>query len=520
MKLAGCWGPSSTSVLGKLPGANMRLISLQCIHLTSTLTKAIIVAGSIVLWVGAATQARAQTANTAQTTQSGSSSTPPSEGDSYSGLLPPEQSEIADQERLSWTLQKFPPQPYMREFNWQFPDDTPAFFRDSLLQIVARTYYLTRNNSDGSKSQAWTAGGWIAYRSGLIGNVGVQAALYTSEPLFAPGDESGTKLLTPEQAPLNMLGQAYGRMQFGDQEFRGGRQLIDTPLINPQDNRMVPNTFEGVTLVTLPDKDRSYDYQVGYLTDVKQRDSNDFISMSDALAGSDVVNHGASFGMLRYRPFSGFSTVFMDYNVKDFVNTGFAQAEYDFKQPKEVPNWILGANVIDQRSVGDDFLTGNSFQTYQASAKVQMAYAGWTLFAAGSATGDESKIFSPYGTKPNYTDMQQVSFDNAGERAIGGSVAYDFGYAFSKYGLSGLSVGAWDTQGSGAVNPSTGSGIPDRNELDLWLQYRPTEGPLKGFRFKTQYSDLWQDGNFRNPQPEFRVIVDYTVLFRPPMATK
>ena len=48
-----------------------------------------------------------------------------------------------------------------------------------------------------------------------------------------------------------------------------------------------------------------------------------------------------------------------------------------------------------------------------------MTYAGWTLFVAGSMTGDESKIFSPYGTKPNYTDMQQVSFDNANEKAIG-----------------------------------------------------------------------------------------------------
>jgi hypothetical protein len=29
---------------------------------------------------------------------------------------------------------------------------------------------------------------------------------------------------------------------------------------------MVPNTFEGITLDTLPDKDRDYDYAVGYLT--------------------------------------------------------------------------------------------------------------------------------------------------------------------------------------------------------------------------------------------------------------
>ena len=74
--------------------------------------------------------------------------------------------------------------------------------------------------------------------------------------------------------------------------------------------------------------------------------------MSDALAGGDVVNRGAPFGMVKFRPFPGLSTVFMDYYVEDFVNTGFAQAEYDFHQPKDVPNWIIGANVIDQRSVG------------------------------------------------------------------------------------------------------------------------------------------------------------------------
>jgi hypothetical protein len=73
----------------------------------------------------------------------------------------------------------------------------------------------------------------------------------------------------------------------------------------------------------------------------------------------------------------------------------------------------------------------------------------------------------------------------------------------------------WDTQGWDAINPSTGVAIANRNQLDLWAQYRPTSGPLQGLRVKVQYSDLWQNGNMRNPQPEFRFIVDYTVLFRP-----
>lgn len=428
-------------------------------------------------------------------------------------LLPVDREEISDQERLSWNLSKLPPQPYMNEIYWRYSKETPAFFRDSLVQFVARTYYLTRDNFDGSKSQAWAAGGWAAFRSGLVGDLfGVHVAAYTSQPIFAPLDEGGTRLLAPPQNSIGVLGQIYGRIQIGDQEIRGGRQLVDTPLINPEDNRMVPNTFEAATLVSLPDKDRKYDYAVGYIWNVKQRDSNDFIPMSEALAGANVVNHGAAFGMLRLRPVSGLSLVAMDYNVQDFVNTGFAQAEYDFGQPKGVPNWIVGANVVDQRTVGANLLAGSPFETYQASAKVQTHYAGWTLFVAGSVTGDQSKLFSPYGVKANYTHMQQVSFDNANEKAFGGSVAYDFGTV----GLSGASVGAWYSHGWGAISPGTNLGIPNRNELDLWIQYRPTEGPLKGFRLKTQYSNVWQRGNVRETQPEFRFIVDYTVLFRPP----
>ncbi len=405
----------------------------------------------------------------------------------------------------------------MREIPWRdamgrdFPADTPAFFRDSLLQFVFRTYDLTRNNSNGSISAAWALGGWVAFRSGLIADMfGVHAALYTSQPLIAPSDESGTKLLNTNQQSLTMLGQGYGRVAFQDQEFRGGRQIVDTPLINAQDNRMVPNTFEGVTFDSLPVKDRNYDYAVGYLWNVKQRDSNDFISMSDALASANVVNRGAPFAMIKYRPVPGLSTILMDYYIQDYINAGFAQAEYAFQLPKDVPQWMIGANIIDQRSTGSDMLTGSAFQTYQASGKVQMTYMGWTVFVAGSITGDGQKINSPFGTKPNYTDMQQVSFDNAGEKAIGGSVGYDF----KNVGLTGLTAGVWYAQGWGAINPSTALGIPNREELDLWIQYRPTEGPLKGLRVKSQYGNVWQQGNVRPTQPEFRLIVDYTVLFR------
>ena len=450
-------------------------------------------------WAGSATHVRAQTP----------SATP------GSSLALPSYEEVADQERPFWTLKKFPSQSYMKEVYWQLRPETHPFFRDSLLQVVARTYYLTRDNFNGTKSETWAGGGWIAWRSGLIADLfGVHAALYTSQRIIGDPSEDNAKLLAPGQNPLGMLGQLYGRVQVRDQEFRGGRMLVDTPLIGVQDNRMVPNTFLGVQLVTLPDKERNYDYAIGYLWDVKQRNSNDFIPMSDALFGSDVPqDRGTPFAMFRYRPTPELTWVVMDYYIQDFINTAFGQIEYDFKVPKDTPDWIVGANIYDQRSVGADLLTGFPFHTYQASGKIQTSYKGWTFFVAGSITGDESNIFSPFGSKQNYTDMQQVSFDNANEKALGASLAYDF----TSVGLPGVSAGVWFTQGRDAINPATGAAIADRKELDLWLQYRPKEGPFKGFRFKTQYGKVWQAANVEHAQPEFRVIVDYTILFRPPL---
>jgi len=75
--------------------------------------------------------------------------------------------EVANERLGSAAAYKLPPQPYMHEVYWrdvmgrEFPADTPPFIRDSLLQIVAPSYYMTRDNLDGT--QAWAAGGWIAY---------------------------------------------------------------------------------------------------------------------------------------------------------------------------------------------------------------------------------------------------------------------------------------------------------------------------------------------------------------------
>jgi hypothetical protein len=70
-------------------------------------------------------------------------------------------------------------------------------------------------------------------------------AIIASGSIAPGGRHDAIPSTNTEQGARNMLGQAYARAQVFDQEFRRCRRLVDTPLINPQDNLMVPNTFES-----------------------------------------------------------------------------------------------------------------------------------------------------------------------------------------------------------------------------------------------------------------------------------
>ena len=60
--------------------------------------------------------------------------------------------------------------------------------------------------------------------------------------------DGGTLLLKPGQDPIAVLGEAWAKLRYADQVLTGYRQLINVGYVNPQDNRMVPNTFEAAML--------------------------------------------------------------------------------------------------------------------------------------------------------------------------------------------------------------------------------------------------------------------------------
>jgi hypothetical protein len=392
-----------------------------------------------------------------------------------------------------------PPAPLLPRFERLLPQlreqvaTLPPFLRDTDLTSHLRTYYFNRTQPDGARNEALTSGGRLRYRSGwLLDTLAIGATLYGSAPLHAPQDRDGTLLLKPGQEGYYVPGEAWAALRYQDHALlKGYRQLVDQTYINPQDSRMTPNTFEGVTL---GGKVASVQYLGGYLWKVKPRNADEFVSMS-AQAGAKDSDDGVGLAGVRLTPVPGLRIdVSNQYGVNTF-NTLYAEA--DFLHPLN-EDWKLrfGAQITDQRAVGDGLLTaadGKRWATQAGGARIQIIYRALTLTGAFSITAAGNTIQAPWGSFPGYLSLIDQDFDRAREKAWLIGAAYDF----SKLLTPGLSANVNFAWGADAINPSTRTKAPNQSEYDFTVDYHPSWlGPtvLRGFWLRARGAILDQEG--------------------------
>ena len=379
------------------------------------------------------------------------------------------------------------------------PEVTSPFIRDSKFDAQLRTFYFNRDKYDNTRSEAWAIGGWLSFESGYLADVfRVGAVGYTSQRLYGPDDRDGTSLLKPGQEGYTVLGQIYGEFKFTDRIFGAiGRKEYETPYINKNDVRMTPNTFEGVNVYgKAGDKDGAWRFGGGYISKIKEKNSDTFKWMS-TVAGADVQRGvylaGANFDG------KGFSLGAIDYYSDDVINIFYTEGKYALALADGY-NLKLAAQFSDQRSTGDDLLTGKAFSTRQWGIKGEMNLGAALLILAYTDTAKGADMRTPWGGYPGYTSVQVKDFNRAGESAVMLRGAYDF----SRHGAEGLSAYALYVHGSGVSAPAY-----NESETDLNLQWTPKAGALKGMSFRVRYAHIEQRGGGDPTINDFRVIVNY-----------
>lgn len=383
--------------------------------------------------------------------------------------------------------------------------DMPAFIRDTELKLKPRTYFFdqdktTQSSSDPSdcisgdeqcaatthaKEQAWAIGGSIEYKSGwLFDHFRVGAEYFGSWPLYAGPNAGDTLLLSPSGGSYTVLGQAYAQLKFSDQVLTAGDSEYGTPYINRQFNRMTPNTFEGVSLkgsfTGLRGKD--FDYLVGYLSKIKQRNATEFIPMSQVLGTADKY-YGTYLAQFLFTAF-GASVGLSEYYTPQNLNIFYAESAWT---PKVSDSYGLKLSVqyTAQRAVGSASLTDLLQSVPLASnvgARATFSYELSVLSLAYSLTAPQGAIVNPWGSSPSYTNGSIRNVNRPNEQAA----LLNYSYDFRKLSVPGLSAIGIFSYGWNAKDPTTSQRLPNQWELDLVADYRLPEGNFKGLWFRLQ----------------------------------
>ena len=280
-----------------------------------------------------------------------------------------------------------------------------------------------------------------------------------------------------------VLGKAYACSNTGILTLKSIVRAYETPLINGDDDKMVPHLFEAYTAGTtlIPD----VNLILGYVDKMKTKNSDIFKSMTK-LADDDGVQgkkDGVIMAGLEWAPAEFISTQIWKYNYPDYINMAYAQIDlnHSVNNDLEIHGSIMG---LDQRSSGSQ--DGGDFNSAEFGLLAGFVWKGFGLDVGGTIVDDSRDITCPWGGAPFFTSLVIVDNDRAGEQTLYVSGSYDF----SKVGVDNLNVTAMATW---SQTPDTGrNASPDQNEYDLEIDY-VFDGALEGLALTNQYAYLDQD---------------------------
>ena len=328
----------------------------------------------------------------------------------------------------------------------------------------------------------------------------VGAELFTSQKLYGPEDKGGTQLLKPVQQSFTVLGRAYAKLDY--KEYISAsmyRQYYNLPYVNKNFSRMVPNTFEGYSVTG---NFEWVKFIMGYISKMKNRNSDTFISMSET-AGVDDVDHGLFMLGALYTYKETFTVGALNYFVGDVINIFYSEANLTHLTKNGV-GVKLSAQYTDQRSTGKDLLTGSDFNTYVFSNQLALSYEYTVIRFAFSKTSDDSDIFSPFGGYPGYISLMEEDFDSAGEKAFLIGLSYNFG----KLGFDWLSFYTNYAFGYDAIDTENQVSTPDQKEFNITLDIKPRIIKDRDIWLRLRYANLDTQGEEKNLN-DFRIILNY-----------
>lgn len=391
------------------------------------------------------------------------------------------------------------------------PTAIEDIFSKSSLKLKLRNYYLSRNRPEKTDLKAWAQGGSVEYKVDRVGGVlGVTAEYFGSFKLYGPDEHDGTLLLEPGQNNIDTFGVANPRLYLGGNVVSAYRQRFDLPYVGSQDNRMIPNTFEGYVVGMPKAENDKFQYVAGYISEIKTRNSETFKSMSEA-AGVTDKERGMIASGARYYFLPDLYVAGINYFVDDVLNVAYGEGVYKVKIDEDTANTV-SLQYSDQSTVGQDLILDDEYTTHFWGLQEAVSYKNLTGKFGYTYNDTGATLRAPWGSYPGYNSSMVEDFNRAGEKSWQVGLAYNFG----RFNLKELGITAAYTYGLDAMDEVTKESIPDKYETDVTIDYKVQDGWLNGFWVRLRSAFINEDG--KGTTEDYRIIVNYEIPILEPDA--
>lgn len=361
---------------------------------------------------------------------------------------------------------------------------------------------------------ALTAGGILSYKTAPYEGFSSGVSFFSSNGItsLTQMPESGqTHNLNLDGSSINVLGEAYLQYNGYDTVVKYGRQRLDLPLANDYYNRMLPNSFEALSVEnrSLP----NVTFKGAYITGWKYKGSDTFVSPTYTYGvDRDIAVLGGI-----YTPQPSLKIELYDTYVRDVMNAPYLQI-IDNAMWKSSDGMIISGALqyLNQQSIGSAY--AGEIDTYLLGLRATLTKGAWSLSGLYTRIGDQSLLGTGgryekmgWGGFITYTDLQiDGESENTHAQAYGGVLTYrpDSSFEISaKYMRIDQSDSIQSDTRSLTLNPR-----PDSDEVNIDATYQPT----KEFRLRTRLAYINYDSDstdlYKNKafdETNVRIIADY-----------
>ncbi len=401
-------------------------------------------------------------------------------------------------------------------------------------------------------------GGSLTYKTAYYNGFGATAGFYFTNGignlgsdeayLYKAGKDTFNRYdrLTDGKTYIATFAEAYLEYRYSHTDVKVGRQIFETFLTKSNDGKMIPNTFEGLTVTTddLPDTT----FKAAYFTRQKLRDhssfhhvlatgyvkdepysyytQNDDAGMHRGLTLTKLEAKGIKdrlwIAEVENRSIDNLTLTANYTGVPQLLSSAMLQADYTFKSGKWT--WRPGIRYMQQFDNGAGEIGGaskklliagykdpKSLDSWLLGLRLDGKYDAWRVHLGYTRVADKGDIIAPWRGFPTggFTRlMGQYNWD-ANTRTYVGKVGYDW----QQYDLK--IVGSYGYQDFDDAKAA----VPADNSVAT-LEVMQGFGARQQFYWKVRYAHVW--GETDTPFPgvpgtykldpsydELRVELDY-----------